>query len=91
MLFLVDMLASSGISDGCRVADLELETLGKGVISLLNAITPSREEKIWQLCRCKAAVFAFREAVVLFFPRLLLRLGTEGEDFDERLDDGRES
>jgi len=91
MLFVAGMLVSSGISDGCRVADLELDTLGKGVISLLRASTPSRDEKIWQLCRCKAAVFAFREAAVLCFLRLLLRPGTEGDDFDERLDDGRES
>lgn len=46
MLFVADMVISSGISDGCRVVDLELETLGSGVISLLNASTPSKEEKI---------------------------------------------
>ena len=67
---------------------LELETLGRGVNSLLKARTLSKEEKTWQLCRCKVVELGFRVGVL--FLRLLLRPGTVGEDLDARLDVGRE-
>lgn len=77
-----------GTSDAWRVVDVEVDTLGSGVISGLNpmASMPSRDENIWQLCECSVAESLRERRRRLWWyglsccwtERLLCRRGIEG-------------